>query len=70
MPVSFAETVKSSAPVFTVLIAHLVLGERTPWRVALSLMPIMIGLALCSANELSFHRMGFMAAMLTNVVEW
>ncbi|OQR71186.1 solute carrier family 35 member E2-like [Tropilaelaps mercedesae] len=69
VPVSFAETVKSSAPVFTVLIAHLVLGDRTPWPVAFSLLPIMLGLALCSANELSFSQPGFIAAMATNLVE-
>lgn len=69
VPVSFAETVKSSAPVFTVLIAYLIMGERTPWLVSLTLIPIMAGLALCSANELSFNRPGFVAAMMTNLVE-
>ncbi|CAG2121940.1 unnamed protein product, partial [Medioppia subpectinata] len=50
--VSFAETVKSSAPVFTVLIARVVLGEKTSLLVNLSLIPVMSGLALCSAFEL------------------
>lgn len=69
VPVSFAETVKSSAPVFTVVIAWLVLGESTSWLVNISLIPVMGGLALCSANELHFHTKGFLAALATNISE-
>ncbi|GFQ91662.1 solute carrier family 35 member E2B [Trichonephila clavata] len=69
VPVSFAETVKSSAPVFTVFLAWLWMGEKTSWLVCLSLLPIMGGLALCSANELSFNATGFAAAMITNLSE-
>ncbi|GBM73173.1 Solute carrier family 35 member E2B [Araneus ventricosus] len=69
VPVSFAETVKSSAPVFTVFLAWLLMGEKTSWLVCLSLLPIMGGLALCSANELSFNAAGFAAAMITNLSE-
>ncbi|XP_043196652.1 solute carrier family 35 member E2B-like isoform X2 [Amphibalanus amphitrite] len=67
--VSFAETVKSSAPIFTVLISWVVLGERTPLLVNLSLIPVMIGLALCSSHELSFSLPGFLAALGTNLCE-
>ena len=70
VPVSFAETVKSSAPVFTVFLAYLLMGEKTSWLVCLSLIPVMGGLALCSANELSFNTAGFLAAMATNLSEW
>lgn len=70
VPVSFAETVKSSAPVFTVFLAYLLMGEKTSWLVCLSLIPVMGGLALCSANELSFNTAGFAAAMSTNLSEW
>lgn len=69
VPVSFAETVKSSAPVFTVVISRLVLGETTTWLVNMSLFPVMGGLALCSANELSFNLPGFMASLCTNLSE-
>lgn len=68
--VSFTETVKSSAPIFTVLIARLLLGERTGCYVNISLLPVMSGLALCSANELSFNIKGFFAALATNITEW
>ncbi|XP_064459477.1 solute carrier family 35 member E2A-like isoform X2 [Ornithodoros turicata] len=69
VPVSFAETVKSSAPVFTVVISRLVLGEMTTWLVNLSLFPVMGGLALCSANEISFNVPGFVASLCTNLSE-
>ncbi|KAB7497302.1 Solute carrier family 35 member E2, partial [Armadillidium nasatum] len=67
--VSFAETVKSSAPIFTVFIALIFLGEKTSLVVFLSLFPVMMGLALCSANELSFNFIGFLCAMATNLCE-
>ena len=56
---SFTETVKSSAPIFTVLITRVVIGETTSLIVNLSLIPIMGGLALASMTELSFHILGF-----------
>jgi len=66
---SFTETVKSSAPFFTVIISRCLIGEVTGLWVNLSLLPIMLGLALCSAHELSFTLIGFAAALSTNVVE-
>ena len=53
--VSFTETIKSSAPFFTVIFARIILGERTSLMVNLSLLPVVGGLALCSATELSFN---------------
>ena len=38
--------------------------------VNLSLLPVMGGLALCSANELSFNLPGFLAAVGANISEW
>ncbi|XP_011155743.1 solute carrier family 35 member E2A [Solenopsis invicta] len=67
--VSFTETIKSSAPLFTVLISRYLLGEHTGLYVNLSLIPVMGGLALCSINEISFDLRGFIAAMATNVTE-
>jgi solute carrier family 35 protein E2 len=67
--VSFTETVKSSAPFFTVLFARLMLGERTSLMVNLSLIPVVGGLALCSASELSFTLIGFSAAIMTNCID-
>ena len=64
--VSFTETVKSSAPIFTVLIARIVIGERTSLIVNLSLIPIMGGLALASMTELSFHILGFAGELMNH----
>lgn len=67
--VSFAETVKSSAPIFTVIMSRLILGEHTGLRVNLSLFPVMAGLALCTATEISFNMLGFSAALSTNIMD-
>ena len=67
--VSFTETVKSSAPFFTVIFARLILGERTSMMVNLSLVPVVCGLALASATELSFTYVGFFAAVANNCID-
>jgi len=67
--ISFTETIKSSAPIFTVFISRYILGERTGLYVNLSLIPVMGGLALCSWNESSFNMKGFLAALATNFTE-
>ncbi|XP_055023485.1 solute carrier family 35 member E2A [Misgurnus anguillicaudatus] len=67
--VSFAETVKSSAPIFTVIMSRLILGEYTGFWVNMSLFPVMAGLALCTATEISFNMLGFSAALSTNVMD-
>ncbi|XP_072174975.1 solute carrier family 35 member E2A-like [Diadema setosum] len=67
--VSFTETIKSSAPFFTVVMARLVLRERTGLWVKLSLIPVVGGLALTSCYELSFTMIGFEAAIATNIVD-
>ena len=67
--VSFTETIKSSAPFFTVVIARFMLKERTSPQVALSLVPVVAGLALCSATELSFNYVGFLAAVFNNCID-
>ncbi|KAB0399479.1 hypothetical protein E2I00_015791, partial [Balaenoptera physalus] len=56
--VSFAETVKSSAPIFTVILSRTVLGVHNGLLVNLSLIPVMGGLALCTATEMSFNFLG------------
>jgi hypothetical protein len=44
-----------------------VLGEATPLPVVVTLLPIMAGVALASAGELSFNWTGFISAMLSNL---
>ena len=38
--------------------------------VNLSLIPVMGGLALCTATERSFNFLGFSAALSTNIMDW
>jgi len=66
---SFTETVKASGPFFTVLSAYFLLGEKTSCSRMGSLIPVVGGLMLASATELSFTVIGFVAALLTNTVE-
>jgi solute carrier family 35 protein E2 len=67
--ISFVETIKSSSPVFTVVISHLMIGEITGYWTKMSLIPIILGLALCSSFELNFSMFGLLAALLTNFTE-
>lgn len=68
--VSFTETIKSSAPFFTVIMSWVVLRKRTGMLVNLSLIPVVGGLALTSCTELSFNTVGFVAALLNNIADW
>ena len=68
--VSFVATIKASSPLFTVIISRMILGERTGIWTNFSMVPITIGLTLCSSFELSFHLFGFLCAIGTNVFEW
>lgn len=61
--------IKSSAPIFTVIISSLVLREQNSIKTILSLIPIMIGLCLCSAYEIHFNLVGFIIALLGNLSE-
>ncbi|XP_065177747.1 solute carrier family 35 member E2A-like [Sycon ciliatum] len=67
--VSFTETIKASAPLFTVVMAWLMLGEISGVYVNFSLLPIMVGLILTSYTELSFQAVGFLAALLNNILD-
>ena len=63
------ETIKSSAPFFTVLLTYFLLGQRTTWKVNFSLIPIVTGLIFCSLSDSSFHVIGFVAALMSNCVD-
>lgn len=67
--VSFAETVKSSAPVFTVIISRVVLHEACSGKVIFSLIPIVVGMSLCSAFEINLNWIALVASLATNFSE-
>ena len=65
--VSLTHTIKSMEPFFTVVLSWLLLGARPAGRVVVSLVPIVVGVVVASATDISFNWMGFNAAMLSNV---
>jgi len=65
--ISLTHTVKTLEPAFNVVLMKLILGEATPLPAVLSLIPIIVGVALASAGELSFNWMGFLTAMASNL---
>jgi solute carrier family 35 protein E1 len=65
--VSFTHVVKTSEPVWMAL-GNLVLnGTSLPREQVLTLIPVMLGVALASAGELSFTWVGFLAALASTV---
>ncbi|GAB4815738.1 hypothetical protein N2152v2_002784 [Parachlorella kessleri] len=67
MAVSFAHVVKSAEPVLSVGLSQLILGEKNPYYVWLSLLPIIAGCSLAAMKEVSFAWSGFNNAMVSNV---
>ncbi|KAI8112558.1 hypothetical protein M9434_003879 [Picochlorum sp. BPE23] len=65
--ISLTHTVKTMEPAFNVVLSKLILGEATPLPVAAALVPIMVGVAMASAAELSFNWFGFLSAMMSNL---
>jgi len=64
--VSFTYIVKASEPAVSAALAALV-GSFLPWTVYLTLLPVIGGVALVSASELTFSTKAFSYAMLSNV---
>lgn len=65
--VSFTQIVKASEPVFTCGLSALLLNQKVSPLTALSLIPIVAGVALASVSELSFTWLSFWGAMLSNL---
>ena len=65
--ISLTNTIKTLEPAFNVLLSKLILGTATPPAVMATLLPIMGGVALASASDLSFNWTGFIGAMVSNL---
>lgn len=65
--VSFTHTVKAMEPFVAAAISQLVFRKKVALPVWLSLVPVVAGVALASAHELSFNWVGFNGAMFSNV---
>eukprot|EP00981_Chlorochromonas_danica_P002482 scaffold474_cov169-Ochromonas_danica.AAC.17 len=64
---AFAETIKSSEPISTVLIGMVFFSEGVSLRTYLTLLPITLGIAISCYNNDSFHLLGFILAAASNI---
>jgi len=64
--VSFGHIVKASEPVVSSILNFVFMGEVLKWPVYASLLPIIGGVGLASASEMSFNWLCFGAAMGSN----
>uniref|UniRef100_A0A7S0N4D7 Sugar phosphate transporter domain-containing protein n=1 Tax=Pyramimonas obovata TaxID=1411642 RepID=A0A7S0N4D7_9CHLO len=65
--VSLTHTIKSLEPFFTVVLSWLFLGSVPSFLTTLTLVPIVAGVVIASATDLSFNWYGFLTAMASNV---
>jgi drug/metabolite transporter (DMT)-like permease len=67
IPVSFSQAIGSTTPVFTAVMATILLGTREPPSVYATLAPIVGGVVIATGFEPSFHTLGFTAAVAAAV---
>ena len=65
--VSFTHVVKACEPVFSAVLSRIVLRTEISPAVSLTLVPIVAGVAIASAKELSFTWVGFLSGLASNL---
>ncbi|KAK3249390.1 hypothetical protein CYMTET_41177 [Cymbomonas tetramitiformis] len=66
--VSLTHTIKSLEPFFTVFLSYIFLGSVPSIPVMLTLFPIVAGVVVASATDISFNWYGFLTAMGSNLM--
>mmetsp|Transcript_31494 Transcript_31494/g.59206 ORF Transcript_31494/g.59206 Transcript_31494/m.59206 type:complete len:547 (-) Transcript_31494:250-1890(-) len=66
--VSLTHTIKSMEPFFTVVLSYFFLGSVPSIPIILTLVPIVAGVVVASATDLSFNWYGFTTAMGSNLM--
>lgn len=69
--VAFTHTVKATEPFFSVALTPSILGDVPTWGIIGSLFPIVAGVAIASATDVSFNWPGFLSAIGSNLmIQW
>jgi len=68
VPVSFTHTIKATSPIFAVILTRVVLGEKHPIVLVLTLLPIILGVSLSTMHEINFNMLGFVTAICSTFV--
>nr|CAD2206925.1 unnamed protein product [Meloidogyne enterolobii] len=66
--VSYAQTVKGTMPIFTVLISRVLLGERQSLKLYFSLLPVVVGVFIASVTEIHFNLFGLCSSFISTAV--
>lgn len=59
---------KATLPIFTVFTSRILLHERQPFKVYVSLLPIVIGVVTASLTEISFSTIGLIASLFSTFI--
>mmetsp|Transcript_8266 Transcript_8266/g.24668 ORF Transcript_8266/g.24668 Transcript_8266/m.24668 type:complete len:371 (+) Transcript_8266:716-1828(+) len=68
IPVSFSQAIGATTPVFTAILAFIMLRKREAWVVYAALLPVVVGIVIATGAEPSFQLTGFTAAVIATAM--
>jgi drug/metabolite transporter (DMT)-like permease len=66
--VSFAQMVTAAGPLFTIMLMYTMTGKRYSRAAYASMLPMCGGVMMCTAGELNFHWLGFLAVVAATLL--